>query len=343
MVPPASTALARQPTPGPAEREHGRVMEWFSVGTGVAILLVLLADVFLTVLHAMGRGGPTTQRVNRAAWWGFRTLGALLSDRHRDRLLAFAGPTIVALALTQWLLLLIVGFAMIYLPWIDTFLASPGELGAEWVAALYYSGYSASTLGVGDLVTDSEALRLITIVEAVSGFILLTAGITYLLAVYAQLTARYALASFVAAFLRDGAAEMGRAVERSGEEALTNWMNMVTPQLLVAMQAHHLYPVLHFFRPADPTRSLDVQMGRLIELWREVRTSAPGSRMGAVADHPAAAALFTALDRYLTEVDHTFLPISPADVPADRLDRVAAAHRRVIGHLGYASPLDPGP
>ncbi|CAN5255201.1 hypothetical protein BH24PSE2_BH24PSE2_07970 [soil metagenome] len=43
---------------------------------GIAVLALLFADVFLTVFHAQGHGGPLSRVQNRTIWALFRTAGA---------------------------------------------------------------------------------------------------------------------------------------------------------------------------------------------------------------------------------------------------------------------------
>lgn len=57
---------------------------------------------------------------------------------------------------------------------------------------------------LGDIVADGEVLRLLTALESFSGFALLSASVTYLLAVYRELIAVQSLASNVAGYFRAG-------------------------------------------------------------------------------------------------------------------------------------------
>ena len=87
------------------------------------------------------------------------------------------GPFLAVLTPPAWALIVVAGFALIFYAWIEGFLVSPGSLRAPWAEVLYYSGFSAATLGTGDVLADLPALRLLTILEGLSGFALLSASL----------------------------------------------------------------------------------------------------------------------------------------------------------------------
>lgn len=169
---------------------------------GVALLALLFADVFLTVFHAQGHGGPLNRSQNRAMWTLFSAVGVRADGAPRAKLLAFAAPVMAIAALASWVVLLVFAFALIYFPSVQTFLVSPGQIRTPWVEALYFSGYTAATLGLGDMVPESEGLRLLAVLESFSGFAILSASVTYLLAVYRELVTMQSLASNVAGYFR---------------------------------------------------------------------------------------------------------------------------------------------
>lgn len=64
----------------------------------------------------------------------------------------------------------------------------------KWITVLfrhfYYSGYSLTTLGTGDIVPKTATYRLLTVLEAVLGFSTFTRTLTYFLSVYSALRQR---------------------------------------------------------------------------------------------------------------------------------------------------------
>lgn len=314
---------------------------------GALTLLLLAWDVFTTVFSAEGRGGPFNRRQNRAMWRISRALAHRRDGTIRDRWLALAGPWMVLMTLGVWVLWLILGFALVYYPWMQSFLVSPGTLRTPALEALYYSGYTAATLGLGDLVADAPALRLLAPVEAFGGFLLLSASVTYFLAVYREVIRKQALAFTIAGYFGANEELVSGAVapDAGGDgwtgagnapEALARWGESVSSGLAHVLLAHHQYPVLHFFRSPRCSRSLAVQLGHLIQLSRRVADGAddlPG--LHALARHPSYRALQGMVERYLHEVERLFTPgdrgsAEPDDGSGDALER---AHRRLLEHM----------
>jgi hypothetical protein len=90
-----------------------------------------------------------------------------------------------------WVCALAIGFALLIWPALGQGIqASTGPTPTDFATALYYSGFTLTTLGVGDLVPKTGFWRLITVLEATMGFSIITATITYLLSVYNALTRR---------------------------------------------------------------------------------------------------------------------------------------------------------
>lgn len=327
-IPPAS--LTRRG--GTRSLTHGPVL-LLSV-LGALVILVLIWDVFITVFHAQGLGGPINRRQNRWVWALVGRLSVRRDGSRREGLLALAGPTVVLATLSSWVLLLIGAFALIYFPWVETFLVSPGTLRAGWAEALYYSGYTASTLGLGDIVADTEALRLITALEAIGGFALLSSAITYFLAVYRELIAMQSLASGISALFDAGEDHLLEHARREGPEALARWCEHFANRLSGVLLAHAQYPVLHYFHPKDRSRALPVQVGPLLRLRRMLRES-PDPELSAFARHPSFLAMENSLAAYLREVDRLFVPEASEARRAEGSDELERAHDRLIQSMHY--------
>jgi hypothetical protein len=126
----------------------------------VGILLLVALDVVRTVLLPSSRG-PLSALVYRTA---FR-LPALAPAGVRRRTRQFAGPAAIGGSIILWLLLVWLGFGLIYWSQIEHLAAQPGsgfrELG--FAEALYLSATSLTTLGFGDLSGGTTTLRMPTI------------------------------------------------------------------------------------------------------------------------------------------------------------------------------------
>lgn len=310
-------------------------MSVLSVFLGIAVLLALLGDVFFTVFRPHGRGGWLNQVQNRSVWALFRATGCRADGTARDGWLSLAGPILVVLTLVVWVALLVAGFALIYYPWSPAFLVSPGHLRAPWAETLYYSGYTAATLGFGDVVADHEALRLLAPLQAFLGFAMLSISVTYISSLYRNLLDMRALAANVGGYFSDGTEPTLRTAATAQTRGFAQWADGITTSVLQTIQAHMQYPILHYFRPTSAQDSLPLQLRHLLAVRRRVRTEEPAEAT-AFASDLAVRSLAGSVERYLEMVDRYFVPAGfAAEAPPQPGDAVERAHRRLLRYMCY--------
>lgn len=298
-------------------------MESVTAVLGVVLLLLLGLDVFVTVFHPEGHGGPLTRRQNRALWRVWRA--AAPSGERRPAWLGLGGPVLALLTPVVWTVLLVGGFALIYYPWMEHFLVSPGNLRDHWAEALYFSGFAAATLGTGDIVPNLLSLRLLSILEALCGFALLSSALSYVLAIYRENGKKTTLAADVALHCGTGAAN-----ELESEPDL--WLIGVARELQHIMQSHAQYPILHYFRPAEDRQSLTVQLEPLLRMNNDPDSS---ERAPARRTSRGSALVAEAVDQYLRAADSRFVPGGAGDASDQSLQQ---RYRRLASYLGYVSP-----
>lgn len=155
---------------------------------GAALVAVVLRDIFHTLFHPSGLGTIARAvfagvwRATRPAWR--RGVGAEL-----------AGPASLVAVVATWTGGIVVGFALVYRPALESFTLSHGRPPeADLGTALYVSTVAVSTLGLGDVVPTTGPMRAVVVVQALVGFLLLTAAISWVLQLYPALTRRRTLA-----------------------------------------------------------------------------------------------------------------------------------------------------
>ena len=149
---------------------------------GVAIIVYGLTDIFLTLLHPHARG-----RMTRGIVSGVWRLTSGLGPRAR----AASGPIATLAVVLAWAAAQAVGWALVYLPHVpEGFLYNEGidpDRYVDFFEALYVSLVSLSTVGFGEVVPTEPIIRILTPVQAVIGFALLTASATWLLQLFPTL------------------------------------------------------------------------------------------------------------------------------------------------------------
>jgi hypothetical protein len=304
-----------------------------STAAGIVLLALVALDVFLTVLHLQARGGPLTRRLGRAVWTLFTAVAPEQPGTARGVILGLAGPLIVATGLGIWTLGLVIAFALLYLPHMPQFLVQPGSLRTHWVEAFYYSASIVSTAGTGDMVPGTRALRMVSAFEGLTGFAMVTIGISYLFGVYGELAVVYRLGSVISTYFAGGVDATLRRIEAVGVEPFARWSEGVASCLLGVLQADSQYPVLQYFRSGDASRALTAQIGTLLELRRAVEH---GGRLPGLASHPSYVALMESVREYIHEVEKHFVPrrfdAAPAASGEDPLER---AYARICRYKRY--------
>lgn len=272
---------------------------------GALIILVVLQDVFATVLFPASGRGLIRKPLARATWAGFRAAGRWVHGQRRRNLFSYGGPTQIALTLAVWFLLLLLGWALIYAPALgESIVASSGPTDTSWSTAVYYSGFTLTTLGTGDVVPDSGGYRLLTITEACVGFLTLTMVITYFLSVYSNLISRNTFAQGMHHRTGNtGDAAVLLAWMADGENlAATDFMSSTAASLRQIYQSHRFYPVLRYFHYRDPEYALPRMLLTALDTVTLVRTVLDPERYARVIRSAALAELMDAAETLLAEL-----------------------------------------
>ncbi|MBT2394833.1 potassium channel family protein [Streptomyces sp. ISL-100] len=165
-------------------------MKWLVTLAGVGLVLIILRDVFHTLWHPTRHGG-LSRRVMTASW-------RLSSRFGRRRAAGLAGPLAMVTVVALWAFTITLGWALIYWPHLpDAFSFASGLTPDEhsgFVDALYISMVTVTTLGLGDIAPATGWLRVLGPMEALVGFALLTATVSWVLGIYPALARRRALA-----------------------------------------------------------------------------------------------------------------------------------------------------
>ena len=174
-------------------------MKWLVSLVGAGLVMVTLRDLFHTLWHPTRHGG-LSRLVMTALWRLARRF------RARRRVVGLVGPLAMVTVVGMWAATVVLGWAIVYWPHMPgAFTFSPGSKAAQEPALLdsvYLSLVTVATLGLGDIAPGEAWLRLVSPVEALVGFALLTATVSWVLEIYPALTRRRVLAIRLA-LLRD--------------------------------------------------------------------------------------------------------------------------------------------
>lgn len=280
---------------------------------GVLVLLLGLRDMFHTLLHPTGQG-RLTGWVLSACWRLSRATG------HRAG--SAVGPGAMVVVVLLWVALQVTGWALVYLPHVPQgFAYGAGVDPSDYSTVLeagYVSAVTLTTLGYGDVIPTDPWVRAVSPLEALTGFALLTGGLTWFSQIYPPLSRRRALALELKALADADAEGLGGL---DGDPAV---VTRVLDRVTTAASQVRIDFVHHaegfYFQESEPDLSLAHQAGHLLRL----RDAALGSPDPSV--RRSGRRLSLAVDQLSKVLDDNLLHVGGE--PAE----VLAAYAREHGH-----------
>jgi hypothetical protein len=234
-------------------------MRLIAAVVGIAIILVVLGDAFETIIlpRRVTRRFRLTRLFYRYTWMIWRGMVVRVNSRkRREALFGYYGPFSLLVLLGVWAVGMVLAFAL--LQW-----ATParfaGDLGmTEMSTALYFSGTTFFTLGLGDVHPLNLLGRILTVTEAGTGFGFLALVIGYLPVIYQGFSQRETNISLLDA----RAGSPPSATELLSRYAHNRALDELDPLLhewehwaAELLESHISYPVLAFFRSQHDNQS----------------------------------------------------------------------------------------
>ncbi|WP_369131171.1 potassium channel family protein [Modestobacter roseus] len=240
-------------------------MGWVVTAVGGLVVVVGLRDVFQTLWHPTGTGW-LSGHVMSAVWRLAR------SQQQRGRPGVLAGPVAMVLSIVAWVVVLVVGFTLVYAPHMpEGFLLGssldPSRRGG-WLDALYASTVTLATLGYGDIVPSASWLRVVVPGQALLGFATLTAAATWVMQIYPALVRRRVLALRLAGLHRVGPA---RFVGDPHGQFAAQVLESLAAGVVQARVDLTQYSSTYYFRDGTEETSLAAMLGTAQELSEAAR------------------------------------------------------------------------
>ena len=227
--------------------------------TGIVFLFIVLLDAFQTIIlprRATGRF-RLTNVFYLLTWnpWAF-VAGRMRNPRHRETFFSYYGPLSLILLLVVWAALMVLGFALLFYALGSPFTDSSHM--PRFFNDVYVSGTTIFTLGLGDVIPQSNWSRSLIVLEAGTGFGFLAAVMGYFPVLYSAFSRREMIISLLDA--RAGspptAAELLRRHSYEGaDKALAALLNEWERWSAELLESHLSYPLLCYFRSQHNNQS----------------------------------------------------------------------------------------
>ena len=293
-------------------------MDWVFAIVGCVLVLVVVRDVFHTLFHPIGHGS-IAPLVMKLVWRTLRRLPARLS------VTTLTGPLGMVAVIATWAVGAVVGWALVYLSAMPDGFAFSSDIAAAArggvLDSVYLSLVTVATLGFGDILPTSPWLRILTPLQALFGFMLFTAAVSWVLQIYPALHRRRVLAMQLSS-LRQAREEAGRDIDEVPTEVLIS----LSDSLVGARNDLTQYGATYYFRDLEADAALAASLEYAADLGAEASASADArTRM--------AGAMVCAAVRNLAELlDEEFLHLG-GDTTAT-IEAYAHAH----GYGGQSAP-----
>src|SRR5687767_8528151 len=312
-------------------------LRWVEPILGVPLMLVVLADVFLTVLYARMGTAILSERLGRALWLAFRG-ASKAAPSQRDRVLAFAGPVIVLSVLAAWVVLLMLGAALVIHPHLGTAVtSSSGPTKTDFMTAFYAAGNSITLVGSGNFSPQTAAFKAFYIVNSFVGMTMISLTLTYLMQIYNALQRRNVLALSVHGMSGDtgDAADLIGAVGPRGNfsNGYTHLAQLASEARAVK-EAHHFYPVLVYFRFNEPYYTLSRLTTVMLDAVTLIKSGLDDEEFASLKGSAAGNGRWRASMRLLASVDDVLLPGGLRNGPTAGPDAATLDRWRLRYHAG---------
>ncbi|KAA0074293.1 two pore domain potassium channel family protein [Mycolicibacterium sp. P9-64] len=230
-------------------------------------------------------------------WWLLRLFPP---DR---RIASLTGPLGIALVVLTWGAIAVIGWALLYFAQMPDGFAygselNPGERNSV-LDSLYVSLVTIGTLGFGDIVPTSPLLRLIVPLEALFGFMLLTAAVSWVLQIYPALHRRRVLALQLSTLREARRAEPTLGIDDVPTDVLTG----LAEGVVEARNDFTQYGATYYFRDLEVDASLAASLEYATQLAAEAAASThPQTRL-------AGALITAAVDSLVGLLNQEFLQL----------------------------------
>jgi hypothetical protein len=232
---------------------------------GTVCCSTVFLDAFQTII--LPRRATGRFRITRifliATWRPWKTIaGWSSSAKRRENIYSVYGPLSLILLLLLWAVLLIFGFGLFYFalgtPFTDVMGVQSSVGLSKFRTALYVSGTTMFTLGLGDVVPHSLEARTLIIFESGVGLGFVALVIGYLPVLYQSFSRREVSIALLDA--RAGspptAAELLRRHSFEGsEEALIALLAEWERWSAEILESHISYPILCYYRSQHDNQS----------------------------------------------------------------------------------------
>jgi hypothetical protein len=258
------------------------VLNILAVILGALLVFAVLWETFETIVlpRRVTRHFRMTRLFYRWSWVPWRALAGLRRQKKkRDAMLSYYGPLSLLMLLAFWAVTMVFGFALVHFGDGARFAGAlyPNRFGN----ALYLSGTTLFTLGLGDITPASPLGRFVTVLEGGIGFGFLALVIGYLPVLYQSFSRREVTISLLDARAGSPPTAFELLHRNTGPttcnfDALTEVLAHWETWAAELMESHLSYPVLAYFRSQHDNQSWIASLTAVLDVCALAMTGMEG-------------------------------------------------------------------
>ena len=228
---------------------------------GIIIYFAIVLDILQTTLSMQG-GGWLTSRFSHFFWKFFLFVSG---RKGQSKILNHAGYILLISIVLIWVFLLWLSFIFILISQPGTIINSSTHLPADFWEIVYYSGYTLSTLGMGDFISFRDIGRILTSIYSFTGLILLTMSVTYFIPVLSAVIDQRKLGIKLSTLGSSPEEIILSSWNGKNFKTLTSKVDNLSDSIIKYSQQHRAYPVIHYFHNNKEKNTVILQLARLYE------------------------------------------------------------------------------
>ena len=312
------------------------MLRWIEQTAGCLVILLVLLDVFLTVLYARIRPGILSYPLGRVTWRSFRGISRLFPGQDAA-ILSFCGPAILVLLVVLWAVALTCGTALVIHPMLGTSVrASSGSTPADFGTAMYAGGSSLAIVGSSDFVPQTAAFRMFYLFNSLAGLSVLSLTLTYIMQIYTALLRRNTLGLqlYLSTNQSKDAAELIAGMGPSGQFSICYTdLSALSGSMASIAETHHFYPVLFYFRFKEPYYSVSLSTMIALDAVALLQSGLDDRQFGWLKQSGAVTQLSQAAMLLLTTLENAFVPGGASDQDSPDKETLARWRNRYFAGL----------
>jgi hypothetical protein len=297
--------------------------------------ILLIAYAFLDLLWTtfLEGGAPLTTQVCARIAHGMSRIQSRCTTR---RTISLTGLLAVVATVGLWIMMLWAGWALLFSADRTSVVDAVSGKPADPWERIYFTGYSLSTLGLGDYRPHGHFWQMATAIASGSGFLLFGLALAYLVPVISAATQKRQIAVYITSLGRSPDEIVLRAWNGEDTTALAPHLQSLTGMLALLGENHLTYPVLHYFHGRHRIRAAAASVAALDEALTILEC---GLQQGCSLDLPSLGAARESITSYLDTLKPALIFPAVDLPPAPSLDNLRGMGVPVVSDKLFAAAL----